>query len=249
MDGATALPSGDDLAALVESRAVDQSAAARLQAAIGLGREVNESADALIERFVTEGRAAGLSWTEIGALFGTSKQAAQKRYSATTSDSGAWPGRWTPAARHVLDHAVQQAQALDHDYVGTEHLLLALLTGPGGVATQVLRDMGVSRDRVFDELPGPCPDRPTGDRKVMPRFKQALEYSQRIARALGQQVADTEHLLAGVLAVPDALAVEILKRQNVSATDARAALAQRLDVDPQLLIVAPKRRRRLVARS
>src|SRR5215217_4453608 len=108
------LPSVDELAELVRARTRDQLPAARLGIAIELGRELSDTGDALIERFVAEARAAELSWTEIGRLFGTSKQAAQKRFGA----AAAWPGRWAPAAHHALNHAGEQARELGHNYVG-----------------------------------------------------------------------------------------------------------------------------------
>jgi ClpA/ClpB-like protein len=61
-------------------------------------------------------------------------------------------------------------------------------------------------------------------------------------------VTNTEHLLAGLLAVPDALAVEILKRLGVGIDDVREALARRLDVDVQRLSVTRRRRRQLLAK-
>jgi plasmid maintenance system antidote protein VapI len=74
----------------------------------------------------------------------------------------------------------------------------------------------------------------------MPRLKQALDTGRRIADALDVRVADVEHLLAGILAVSDSMAVEILRRLGVSADSARAALERRMDVDPQSLR-APRR--------
>jgi ATP-dependent Clp protease ATP-binding subunit ClpA len=81
---------------------------------------------------------------------------------------------------------------------------------------------------------------------LMPRFKQALEHGRRIADALGVADADTEHLLAGIVAVPDSMAVEILRRVKVRPDAVRDALAQRLDVDPQRLGPPRRRRRRLL---
>jgi ATP-dependent Clp protease ATP-binding subunit ClpA len=80
---------------------------------------------------------------------------------------------------------------------------------------------------------------------VMPRLKQALEHGRRIADELGTPLADTEHLLAGIVAVTDSMAVEILRRLGVSVDDVRAALAERLDVEPQRLGAPRRRRRRL----
>lgn len=244
-------PTAEQLAALVHARTPEGSADARLRAAVALGRELTDSGDALVERFVAEARAAGLSWSDIGALFGTSKQAAQKRYRLAETEPGAWPGRWTPAARGALDHAGEQAAELGNNYVGTEHLLLGLLTVREGLAAHALADLGITRDGVLSQrcLGAPTAPRPYDCLGVMPRLKQALEHAGHIAGALGHRVANTEHQLAGILAVPDALAVEILKRHGVSPDDVRAALAQRLDIEPERLMVARRRSRRRLAKT
>jgi len=245
------LPSVDKLAELVRARTRDQLAAVRLRIAIELGRELSDTGDALIERFVAEARAAELSWTEIGQLFGTSKQAAQKRFGTTAAEEGRWPGRWAPAAHHALNQAGEQARELGHNYVGTEHALLGLLAAKDGLAAHVLADLGVTRERILaQECIAPSgPPRPYDPLGVQPRLKQAIEHSQRIADGLGHRVTNTEHLLAGILAVPDALAIEILKRLGVSADDVREALARRLEIDAQRLVVRRRRRRRLLAKT
>ena len=244
------LPTLDDLAATVETRADDP--AARLGAAIELGRELTDLGDALIGRFVADARAAGLSWTDIGRLFGTSKQAVQQRYGPTTTDGGDWPGHWTPDVRRVLDRAGEDARALDHDYIGTEHVLLALASTDDGVAAAVLRELGVARDRMLATScmrHGPGGGSPQACVPLMPRLKQALEHSRRIADTLDARLADTEHLLAGIVAVPDSMAVEILRRLGVHDTDVQAALAERMNVAPQQLGGVRRRRRRLRAPS
>jgi Clp amino terminal domain, pathogenicity island component len=242
----------EDLVQLARARAAEQSPAARLRAAIELGGELTHAADALIERLVDEARAAGLSWTEIGQVFGTSKQAAQKRYGVTASqEPGQWPGRWAPAARDALEQASDQARQLGHNYVGTEHVLLGLALSRDGLAAHVLDDLGVTPERILaqDCIRAAGEPRPYDALGVLPRLKQAIEFSRRIAEGLGHRVANTEHLLAGIIAVPDALALEILKRLRVGADDVRDALARRLDIDAQSLVVKRRRRRRPLAKT
>jgi Clp amino terminal domain, pathogenicity island component len=220
---------------------------AALRAAVEHSRRLSELNDELIGRRVAEARAAGASWTEIGQLFGTSKQAAQQRYGGGIAD----PARWTPAAREALDRAAADARRLGHDYVGTEHALLALVGAEPGIAAAVLGDLGVTRERV---LATSCMQRGTGDLaadarlELMPRLKQALERGRRIADRCGVQLADTEHLLAGIVAVEDSMAVEILRRLRVNVTGVRAALAERLEVEPERLGAPTRRRRRLRSR-
>ena len=229
-------------------RAGEQTSASRLREAIKVGSELADLSDALIGRFVAEARANGLSWTEIGDVFGTSKQAVQQRYGAGSEDLGRWPERWTPDANDAFDRAGQHARDLGYSYVGTEHVLLALATAEPGVAATVLRDLGVTSDRI---LATSCMQAGSDERSsqeclsVMPRLKQSLEHGRRIADELDVLLADTEHLLAGIVAVTDSMAVEILRRLGVSVADVRAALAQRLDVEPQRLGAPRRRRRRL----
>jgi len=244
------LPTLDELAALVAARAGEPDA--RLGAAIEVGRELTDLGDALIGRFVAEARAAGLSWTEIGRLFGTSKQAVQQRYGPTTTDGGDWLGHWTSDVRRALDRAGEEARALDHDYIGTEHVLLALGGADGVVAAAVLRELGVARDRMLATScmrRGPSGRHPQECLPLMPRLKQALEHSRRIADGLDVRLADTEHLLAGIVAVSDSMAVEILRRLGVTPIEVHAALAERMGVGPQLLGVTRGRRRRLLVVS
>src|SRR6266498_4135674 len=183
------LPSVDELTELVRARAREPLAAARLRIAIELGREVSDTGDALIARFVAEARAGGLSWTEIGQLFGTSKQAAQKRFGAAAAEPGRWPGRWAPAAHHALNQAGEQARELGHNYVGTEHALLGLVAAEDGLAAHVLDDLGVTRERILAQecVAASGPPRPYDPLGVQPRLKQAIEHSQRIADGLDRK--------------------------------------------------------------
>ena len=182
---------------------------------------------------------------------GLSDAAASPGDGPTTGESGDWPGRWTPDVRRALDHAGQEARALGHDSIGTEHVLLALAGADAGVAAGVLGDLGVARDRILaTSCMGPGPTGvPAGQcLSLMPRLKQALEHSRQIADGLDTRLANTEHVLAGIVAVPDSMAVEILRRLGVNPADVQAALAERMGVAPQLLGPTRRRRRRLLTR-
>jgi Clp amino terminal domain, pathogenicity island component len=87
---------------------------------------------------------------------------------------------------------------------------------------------------------------PPSPMTLMPRFNQALEHSRRIADGL-EVVPDTEHLLAGIVAVSDSMAVEILGRLKITPNAVRDALAERLQVQPERLGAPRRRRRRLLA--
>jgi hypothetical protein len=245
------LPAIEEIVELVEAGAADEPPASRLRLAIDIGRDLTDLGDIVIGRFVAQAREAGMSWTEIGQLFGTSKQAVHQRYGAALTESGAWPGRWTPTARSVLGQAAVEARALGHGHIGTEHALLALASLEHGPVADVLTELGVTRERM---LATSClqarrdSETPEGGLAMMPRYKQALEHGRRIADGLEAGSADTEHLLAGIVAVADSMAVEILRRLRVRPDAVRAALAERLDVEPRRL-GAPRRRRRLLTAS
>jgi hypothetical protein len=247
------LPDLDEMTAAVHERAssIDEEPhVARLRAAVEIGHKLSGTGDALIELFVSEARAAGVSWTLIGDQFGTSKQAAQKRYGA--ADAGDWPGPWAPRAREALIHASEDARELGHDYVGTEHVLLGLLATDGGLAAQVLAEVGVAREALLATSclsPGSREARRQAPLQVMPRLKQGLENAGRIAAGLGSDVPDTEHVLAGLLAVPGAMAAEVLKRVGAPAADVQAALAARLGTEPERLMATRRRRRRLLSKA
>ena len=174
----------------------------------------------------------------------------QQRYGAAPKESGAWPGRWSPTARTVLDQAAVEARALGHGHVGTEHALLALVSVDHGLAAEILADLGVTREGMLATScmqAGRNAHTSLGGLSIMPRYRQALEHSRRIADALEAATADTEHLLAGIVAVRDSMAVEILRRLKVRPDAVRTALSERLDVAPQRLGAPRRRRRRLLA--
>jgi hypothetical protein len=236
------IPSLDELAQALE-RDGEQEPSARLRRAIEISARLDRLGDALIERCVADARATGLSWAHVGEQFGTSKQAAQKRYGTP----GLWPGRLGESARSMMDRASAQARELGHNYVGTEHVLLVLLDRESGLAAHVLGQLGVRRELVLAELPGPCDPRPDECVAVMPRLKRALEIGGRQAERLGQSRAAPEHVLAGIMQIPDALAVEILACHGISAEDVQRALAARLGVAPDRLLARRRRRLRRAA--
>jgi hypothetical protein len=244
----TDVPSPDALAGLVTESASDDSPAERLRRAVDVSRRLTERADELVERFVSEARTAGVSWAEIGEAFGTSKQAAQKRYAAVGATLGLWPAHLADAARRAMERAVEAASELGNNYVGIEHAL-GLVETESGLAAHALTDLGVTREGVLGQLPPVGEPRPHDALGVMPRLKRALELASDIAARLGHRQVNTEHLLAAIVQVPDAYAVCILDKLGVGAKQVRAAVAARLDVDEELLAVQRRRRRRRLGRA
>src|SRR5690242_4262497 len=99
----------DELAQDVVERAGSEGSLDRLAAAVMVAEEVRDLADGVLDRFVTAARADGRSWSEIGAVLGVTKQAAQQRY--------------VPPGGDLLGSAARHARAFRHRYIGTEHLL------------------------------------------------------------------------------------------------------------------------------
>jgi ATP-dependent Clp protease ATP-binding subunit ClpA len=123
--------------------------------------------------------------------------------------------RFTNSARHVVVLAQEEARLLNHNYIGTEHILLGLLGEPDSVAGIVLETFGITRDgaRVeVEELIGKGKSQPTGHIPFTPRAKKTLELSLREALAIKHNYIGTEHILLGLIREGDGVAVQIMRR-------------------------------------
>jgi ATP-dependent Clp protease ATP-binding subunit ClpC len=111
--------------------------------------------------------------------------------------------RFTDRARRVVVLAQEEARMLNHDYVGTEHILLALIREDGGVAAQALASLGITEEaarRQVEEIAGPGqPGLQRGHVPLTPRAKKILQLSLREAIALGHAYIGTEHILLGLI--------------------------------------------------
>ncbi len=122
--------------------------------------------------------------------------------------------RFTERARKVIILAKEEARRFNHDYIGTEHILLGLVREGEGVAATVLEKMGVSLENIRLEVeklvqPGPS-TQIIGDIPFTPRAKKALELSAEEARALGHNYIGTEHLLLGLIREEEGVASQVL---------------------------------------
>ena len=121
--------------------------------------------------------------------------------------------RFTDRARRVLVLAQQEARVLGHNFLGTEHLLLALIRETEGVAAMALAQLGIRLDDVRDrvkETVGPAGSAPTGSPPFTPRAKRVLELSLREALQLGHNYIGTEHILLGLVREGEGVAAQIL---------------------------------------
>ncbi|MFH1790524.1 MAG: ATP-dependent Clp protease ATP-binding subunit [Candidatus Omnitrophota bacterium] len=122
--------------------------------------------------------------------------------------------RFTERARKVILLAKEEAKRFNHDYIGTEHILLGLIREGEGVAAAVLASMGLSADKIRIEVekfvqPGPT-TMISGDIPFTPRAKKVIELSMDEARNLGHNYIGTEHLLLGLIREGEGVASQVL---------------------------------------
>ncbi len=122
--------------------------------------------------------------------------------------------RFTERARKVIILAKEEARRFNHDYIGTEHILLGLVREGEGVAATVLQKMGVSLENIRLEIeklvqPGPT-TQIIGDIPFTPRAKKSLELAAEEARSLGHNYIGTEHLLLGLIREGEGVASQVL---------------------------------------
>src|SRR3979411_3124871 len=121
--------------------------------------------------------------------------------------------RFTNRARHVVVLAQEEARRLQHNYIGTEHVLLGLLGEPGGLAAQALDRFGMSLAEAREEvkaLVGTGDKTMSGHIPFTPRAKKTLELALREALQLHQNYIGTEHILLGLIREGDGVAAQVL---------------------------------------
>jgi ATP-dependent Clp protease ATP-binding subunit ClpC len=122
-------------------------------------------------------------------------------------------GKFTEKAEKAISYSQESAASLQHNYVGTEHLLLGLLKEGSGVAARVLQAQGITEEKVLSQIEvligrGTEPaDQTIG---FTPRTKRVMELSFREARKMGHNYIGTEHILLGIMKEGDSVAVRIL---------------------------------------
>jgi ATP-dependent Clp protease ATP-binding subunit ClpC len=121
--------------------------------------------------------------------------------------------RFTDRARRVVVLAQEEARLLNHNYIGTEHLLLGLIHEGQGVAATSLESLGISLEAVrgqVEEIIGQGQSAPTGHIPFTPRAKKVLELSLREAKQLGHNYIGTEHILLGLIREGEGVAAQVL---------------------------------------
>jgi len=140
---------------------------------------------------------------------------------------------FTPRAQQVLDLARKEADRFNHNFVGTEHLLLGLIKLGQGVAVNVLQKLGLDLETVRLEVEkqvGTGPDQKMmGNIPYTPRVKKVLALAQKEARALNHTYVGTEHILLGLLREGDGVAARVLKNLDVDIEQTRQEVLKELD--------------------
>jgi len=145
--------------------------------------------------------------------------------------------RFTQNARKVMQLANQEGHRLNHDYIGTEHVLLGIIKEGSCVAAQVLKNLGLDlltlRSEV-EKLVSPAQQGPAlGKLPHTPRLKKALEYAMEEARNLNHPEVGTEHLLLGLLREEEGLAAQVLRKLEVDVEAVRDETLSLLGHEPE----------------
>jgi ATP-dependent Clp protease ATP-binding subunit ClpA len=145
--------------------------------------------------------------------------------------------RFTDRARKVMQLANQAAQRFGHEYIGTEHVLLGLMKEGSGVAAHVLKNLGVDRRKVREEVerivrPGDDQAVAMGRLPQTPRTKKMIEYSIEEARGLNHNYVGTEHLLLGLLRESEGIGAQVLMNLGLKPDDVRQEVLNMLGQPP-----------------
>ncbi|SRR5258706_8524621 len=145
--------------------------------------------------------------------------------------------RFTQRARHVLSLAQEEAERLQHSYIGPEHLLIGLVREEDGIAGRALRGQGfdpAEMRELVDRLTRFPPLDSSSRLDLTPEAKKVLELAVAEAQSLNHPYIGTEHLLLGLLRQTEGIAIEVLRQHNVSAEEVRREVLRLLKESPAL---------------
>jgi ATP-dependent Clp protease ATP-binding subunit ClpC len=137
--------------------------------------------------------------------------------------------RFTDRARRVVVLAEEEARMLNHNYIGTEHILLGLIHEGEGVGAKVLESLGIPLDELRQEVEaiiGQGQRAPSGHIPFTPRAKKVLELSLREAVRLGHHYIGTEHILLGLISQDEGVAAQVLARRGADGSSARQKIIE-----------------------
>ncbi len=144
--------------------------------------------------------------------------------------------RFTDRARKVMALAREEARRFNHEYIGTEHILLGLVKEGSGVAANVLQNLDIELKKVRLEVEKIVQSGPdlisVGQLPFTPRVKKALEFSMEEARSLGHNYIGTEHLLLGLIREQEGVAAQVLLNLGLKLEDVREEIIGLLGQEP-----------------
>jgi len=230
----------DDLISYVRQQTAAGDALDHLTAAVLLAQQVDDLADHLLGHFVDQARRAGASWTQIGQSMGVTKQAAQKRFVPSGTElfdllSDAVFDRFTDRAKRALLQARQHARDAGHDHIGSEHIVLGLLTEPAGLAAKAIEASGVSLDAVRQDVVAGFPPAggsgraPSPHPPFTPGAKKVRDLTVREALRLGHNYLGTEHILLGLLSADEEPGARVLTGLGVTKDEVERWVLAALD--------------------
>ncbi|HYE98829.1 MAG TPA: Clp protease N-terminal domain-containing protein, partial [Planctomycetota bacterium] len=144
--------------------------------------------------------------------------------------------KFTERARKVMSLARQEAQRLNSEFIGTEHILLGIIQEGGGVAAKVLKNLNVDLKRIRQEIeklitPSTSPTVTLGQLPFSPRAKRVIELAGEAASSLGHDVIGTEHLLLGLLKENEGIAAQVLTNLGLKLDEVRNMVLEVLGAD------------------
>jgi ATP-dependent Clp protease ATP-binding subunit ClpC len=165
-----------------------------------------------------------LTWFHCGRQVGSVEPRRPTAKSVETLDD-----RFTDRLKNVLSLANEESRRLNHEYIGTEHLLMGLVKEGSGVAALALKELSgdVGRiQRVCEKviIRGPEKQDWVGKRPMTPRAKRAIDYAREEARNLNHDFVGTEHLLLGLLREPENFPVQVLLNLGIEPAAVRQKL-------------------------
>lgn len=222
---------GPDLRQLINTIKTDAGTDDELEQLATAAATVNEltsTGDAALGFFVDRARGAGKSWVEISTVLGVSKQAVHKRFANSWTAEPAFD-RYTARTKSVVKAAADVARERNHDFIGTEHLLLAFFTQPAALATKVLLDHNITEDsvRAAVDVLSPAGEPSTGSTSMdvenppyTRRAAHVLQGAVAEALTLGHNYVGTEHLLLAFYRDSAGIATRILQEQGLDESTA-----------------------------
>ena len=229
-----------DLVTQVHHLASNDDPAGLLDAAVVISAERAADADRLLDHFVSHARSAGLSWTDIGARLGVSKQAARQRFADITTPARVLSstGQTAPRLRACLDQAGDYARGDGAAEVGTHHLLAGLFAE--GVAAAILERLGIRADQIrtaSQKLFGPPATTPGDDVPPLSveatcALNAAAHHAAANNTGANPPEVGTEHLLAVLALDPGSRARRVLNDLRVDIAAVKGELQRHITVNP-----------------